>query len=96
MDLVRLLPEFLDVGVDDAEMEEIAMAALQSQIKLLKVAIANAVVNARGHTLIDNLGGAEKALAEARRLQTQYHAFLSELERMESGTPIRATNGAVH
>ena len=91
MDIVKLLPEYLDTGLEDGELNEIAEFALAQHIKQLKVAIANSVINARSATLMDNMEGSSKALGEARKFKKQYHHFQAELARLR-GSGIEETN----
>ena len=87
MDIVKLLPEYLDLGVDAEEMQHIALAALARRIRDLKLAIAEAVMQARACTLMDNLDGSNKALQQARHLQREYHHFYTEWRRLGGEGP---------
>lgn len=82
MDIVNLLPEYLDLGVDQEEMRQIALAALAQRIRDLKISVAQAVVQARACTLLDNLEGSSTALQQARRLQREYHEFYAQWRRL--------------
>ena len=82
MDIVNLLPEYLDMGVDQEEMRQIALAALAQRVRDVKLAVAQAVVQARASTLMDNLEGANTALQQARRLQREYHEFYAQWRRL--------------
>lgn len=86
MDIIKMLPEYLDLGVDDQELQAITQAALAQRIRGLKLAIAEAVVQARGCTLLDNLEGSHQALHRARQLQQEYHHFYAEWQRLQSGS----------
>jgi hypothetical protein len=93
MDIIKLIPEYLDLGVDQDELVAIAQAALAKRIRDLKLAIAEAVVQARACTLLDNLEGSHQALARARQLQREYHHFHAEWVRLSSGST-KGLNGA--
>jgi hypothetical protein len=84
MDIIKLLPEYLDLGVDANELVAITQAALAKRIRDLKLAIAEAVVQARACTLLDNLEGSHQALQRARQLQKEYHHFFAEWRRLNS------------
>ena len=81
-DIVNLLPEYLDMGVDQEEMRQIALAALAQRVRDIKLAVAQSVVQARASTLLDNLEGANAALQQARRLQREYHEFYAQWLRL--------------
>jgi hypothetical protein len=96
MDIIKLLPEYLDLGVDQDELVAIALAALAKRIRDVKLATAEAVVQARACILLDNLEGSHQALQRARQLQREYHHFFAEWQRLvkpsggaacESGVP---------
>lgn len=95
MDIIKLLPEYLDLGVDPEEMQQIAQAALAQRLRSLKLAIGEAVVQARAATLLDNLEGSHQALHRARQLQREYHHFYAEWSRFNcpdtSGQPASPT-----
>ena len=82
MDIVKLLPEYLDLGVDQEEMRQIALAAVAQRIREIKLSVAQAVVQARACTLLDNLEGSNTALQQARRLQREYHEFYAQWRRL--------------
>lgn len=82
MDVVKILPEYLDIGVDDEEMRQISLAAVAQRIRQLKLAVAQSVVQARSSTLMDNLEGANSSLQQARRLQQEYHHFYAQWRRL--------------
>jgi len=90
MDVIKMLPEYLDTGLEDGELEDITRIALAKHIRELKGAIANAVINAKSFNLLDNLEGANKALTEARKFSKQYHHFLAELNRMNNGDDVES------
>jgi hypothetical protein len=83
MDIIQLLPEYLDLGVDQDELVAITQAALAKRIRDLKLAIAEAVIQARAGTLLDNLEGSHQALQRARQLQREYHHFFAEWSRLQ-------------
>lgn len=83
MDIIKILPEYLDLGVDPDELNAIAQAALAQRLRSLKLAIGEAVVQARAATLLDNLEGAHQALQRARQLQKEYHHFYAEWQRLQ-------------
>ena len=82
MDIVKLLPEYLDVGVDEEELRQLSLAAVAQRIREVKLAVAQAVVQARACTLMDNLEGSNTALQQARRLQREYHEFYAQWRRL--------------
>tara|TARA_Y100000310_G_scaffold345020_1_gene461230 strand:- start:6967 stop:7284 length:318 start_codon:yes stop_codon:yes gene_type:complete len=88
MDIIKLLPEYLDTGVEDEELVQLARWALQRQIQGLKESIAIQVINARSATLLDDLDGSSKALSRARLLKKQYHHFLAELTRLDKDSEL--------
>jgi hypothetical protein len=63
----------------------ITQAALAKRIRDLKLAIAEAVVQARACTLLDNLEGSHQALQRARQFQREYHHFYAEWQRLNVG-----------
>lgn len=83
MDIIQLLPEYLDLGVDQKELVAVTQAALAKRVRDLKLAIAEAVVQARACTLLDNLEGSHQALQRARQLQREYHHFFAEWSRLQ-------------
>ena len=83
MDIIQLLPEYLDSGVDQDELVAVTQAALAKRIRDLKLAIAEAVVQARAGSLLDNLEGSHQALHRARQLQREYHHFYAEWSRLQ-------------
>jgi trehalose-6-phosphate synthase len=94
LDIVKLLPEYLDLGVDADELVAISQAALAKRIRDLKLAIAEAVVQARACTLMDNLEGSHQALHRARQLQQEYHHFHAEWSRLQaSPSPLAEREG---
>jgi len=95
MDMIDILPEYLDTGMVDGEIKNLAVSTIRNHLTQLKQAIANSVISARSHTLMDNLKGADTAMEQARKLQTQYHYFLSELSRLvnESTVPTSVMDG---
>ncbi|MCH7713759.1 MAG: hypothetical protein IIC99_09065 [Chloroflexi bacterium] len=78
MDVIKLLPEYLDMGVDQEEMRQITLAALAQRIREVKLSVAQAVVQARACTLMDDTEAAGTALQQARRLQREYHEFYAQ------------------
>jgi len=90
MDIIKILPEYLDNGVDAEELAQIAQAALAQRIRDLKLAIAQAIVQARSCTLLDNLEGSHQALHRARQLQKEYHHFYAEWQRLSNPVPPNA------
>ena len=96
MDIVKLLPEYLDIGVDEEELRQIAMSSLADRIRNLKLLIGQSVVQARACTLLDDLPGSSQALQKARQLKKEYHHFYAEWVRLISDAPPSAempTNG---
>lgn len=87
MDIIKLLPEYLNLGVDADELVAITQAALAQRIRDTKLAIAQAVVQARACTLLDNLEGSHQALHRARQLQKEYHHFFAEWQRLSNPVP---------
>jgi hypothetical protein len=87
MDVIKIMPEYLDTGMEDGELEDLVEATLRAHLTQLKRAIANSVTSARSCTLMDNLEGSQKALAEARKFKNQYHHFLAELTRLRGSGP---------
>ena len=98
MDIVEILPEYLDIGLEDGELKELSRWALEKQILGLKQSIAIQVINARSATLMDDLDGSTKSLSQARKMKEQYHHFLDELNRLDvpesKSEPVM--NGANH
>lgn len=90
MDIIKILPEYLDTGLEEGELEALVTASIQAHLVQLKQAITRAVISARAFTLMDNLDGSTKALEEARRFQKQYHHFLEELKRLQNGDSKRS------
>ncbi len=82
MDVIKLLPQYLDLGVDQEEMRQITLTALAQRIREIKLSVAQAVVQARACTLLDNLEGSNTALQQARRLQREYHDFYAQWRRL--------------
>jgi hypothetical protein len=82
MDIVKLLPEYLDIGLEEGELEDLTRLVLQKQLRALKESIAVQVVNARSAMLMDDLEGSNRYLSQARKFKNQYHHFLAELQRL--------------
>ena len=97
MDVIKLLPEYLD-GLEDSELEGITRVVLMRQVQALKESIAVQVVNARSATLMDDLDGSTKYLGQARKMKTQYLHFLAELRRLDAPEeePAEPALGANH
>lgn len=97
MDIVNLLPEYLDMGVDQEEIRQIAMAALAQRIREIKLSVAQAVVQAKVCTMMDDLEGSDKALQQARLHQREYHELYAQWRRLagsyEAGEADGNTNG---
>lgn len=93
MEIIKLLPEYLDLGVDQEELVAITQAALAKRIRDLKLAIGEAVVQARACTLLDNLEGSHQALQRARQLQKEYHHFFAEWSRLQLPPVTLSMNG---
>jgi hypothetical protein len=95
MDVIESLPEYLDLGVDQGEMRQIALAALAQRIREIKLSVAQAVVQATACSLMDDVDGANAARQQARRLQREYHEFHAQWRRLsglettepEAGSP---------
>ena len=87
MDVIKILPDYLDVGLEEGELEDLVTVTIQAHLVQLKRAIANSVISARSCTLMDNLDGSTKAMGEARKFQKQYHHFLAELTRLRGSGP---------
>ena len=62
MDVIEILPEYLDAGLEAGELETLAISAIEAHLVQLKRAIANSVISARSCTLMDNLDGSTKAM----------------------------------
>ena len=82
MDVIKLLPEYLDMGVGQEEMRQIALAALAQRIREIKLSVAQAVVQAGSSTLMENPEGSDTALQQARRLQREYYEFYAQWRRL--------------
>jgi len=76
--ILNLLSQYLGPDVDQTELVAIAQAALAKRIRDLKLAIAEAVVQARACALASNLSDSDQALRRARQLQQEYHYFCGE------------------
>jgi|TARA_Y100000296_G_C5154260_1_gene248120 hypothetical protein len=87
MDVIKIIPEYLDMGLEPGELESLVETTIEAHLVQLKRAIANSVVSARSFTLMDNLDGSTKALGEARKFKKQYHHFLAELTRLRGSGP---------
>ena len=75
MEIVKLLSQFLDVGVDGEELRQIALAALAHRLRELKLAIGVAVVDAQGELMEGCLPGVDRSLQKARRLGEEYRSM---------------------
>lgn len=78
MDVIKVLPEYLDLGVDQEEMRQIALTVLAQRIREIKLSVAQAVVQARSCELMDNPEGSSASLQQAHRLQLEYHEFYAQ------------------
>ncbi len=87
MDLIKILPEYLDVGLEDGELENLVEVTIRDHLAQLKRAIAHAVVSGRSFAQMDNLDRSQKSLEEARKFQEQYHQFTAELARLHDSKP---------
>jgi hypothetical protein len=92
----ELLAKYLDIGVDKDELRQIALAALARRLRELKLAVGDAVVHAQGEMLSSRPAGVEQALAQARRLQKEYHSLYCQwqdlYQREAHGTETDAGN----
>ena len=95
--LETLLRDYIDVGVDDQEIRQIALASLAERIRSLKLQIARAIVEAKACLLLDNLQGSSQALKAARGLKRQYQYFHVEwcLLAGESPPPSEGQDGSL-
>ena len=91
MNLEQLLKEYIDVGVDDVEIRQIALASLAERIRGLKLQIAQAVNEAKACLLLDNLNGSHQALKAATGLKRQYHHFYGEWRRLGGDSSLPPT-----
>jgi len=82
MDTKDVLAKYLDVGVEDEEMETITLMAIQNRLKQLKMAIAESIIQSQAAAQVDNLEGSNAALKQARKLKNEYHHFYAELRRL--------------
>lgn len=81
MDIVKLLPEYLDG--DEGQLQALAGMALRKRCNTLRETIADGIVTARAMALMDDLEGQSKVLKEVRKLKAQLNAFQAELRRLE-------------
>ncbi len=68
MDIAKMLVQYLDTGVDGLEIRQLCRATVAQRIREIKLASAQAVVQARSCDLLDDLGGSNAAHEQARRL----------------------------
>ena len=78
MDIAKSLVQYLDTGVDGQEIRQLCRAAVAQRIREIKLASAQAVVQARSCDLMDDPEGSNVALEQARRLQREYHEFYAQ------------------
>ena len=78
MDIARSLAEFLGTGVDSQEIRALCRAAVAQSIREIKLASAQAVVLATSCVIMDDPGGSNATLDQARRLQWEYHEFYAQ------------------
>lgn len=74
MEIIKLLSQILDVGVDEEELRQIALAALAHRLRELKLAIGAAVVEAQGEMSEGCLLGVDQSLQKAGRLGDEYRS----------------------
>lgn len=94
MEIIALLSQYLDVGVDGGELRQIALAALAHRLRDLKLAIGLAVVEAQGEMMAGCLLGVDQSLQRAGRLREEYRALYRQwcdLYRQEAGCPCPGT-----
>lgn len=78
IDIAGMLVQYLDTGVDGLEIRQLCRAAVAQRIRDIKLASAQAVVQARSCDLMNDPGGSNAAHEQARRLQRQYHDFYAQ------------------
>lgn len=84
MDIIKTLPEFLDVGVEEEEYKAIASMALGSTLKELKLAVGKQLVQYRLLGLMgDNMEMQNKVLEGLKKLKKQYHMVYAEFKRLQ-------------
>ena len=83
MDIIKTLPEFLDVGVEAEEMKAVALTALSKRLNQLKIAIADVLLGAKAQALTDNFTAQNEALKNAKALKKEYHHFYAEFNRLQ-------------
>jgi len=83
MDIIKTLPDFLDIGVEEEEMKVLSLNALAKRLKLLKDTITDVLLGAKAHALTDNFTAQNEALKEAKRLKKEYHHFYAEFNRLQ-------------
>jgi hypothetical protein len=75
VEIIKLLSQFIDVGVDGEELRQIALAALAHRLRDLKLSIGVAVVDAQGELMEGCLPGVDRSLQKARRLGEEYRSM---------------------
>jgi hypothetical protein len=75
VDITNLLSHYLDQGVDEEELRQIALAALARRLRELKLAVGEAVVRAQGELLLGCMGGMDQALHQARMLGKEHRCL---------------------
>ena len=85
MDIIKSLPDFLDIGVEEEEMKAVALNALAKRLNALKAAIAETLLGAKAQALTDNFTAQHEALKQAKALKKEYHHFYAEFNRLQKG-----------
>ena len=94
MDISRMLVQYLDTGVDGHEIRQLCRAAIAQRIREIKLAAAQAVVQAKSCDLTDNPEGSNAALYLARSLQREYHEFYAQWLGLEGPVAVGSAEGA--
>lgn len=76
----RLMEQVMEdlPGLLDGEAQAIILTALAERLRTLKVSYADAVIEARDCSRMDNLGGANAALRRAKELKKRYMAAFAD------------------
>lgn len=78
MDVADILTKYLDRGVDGQEIRQLCRVAVAQRIRDIKLATAQAVVQAKSRDVMDDPDGSDAALQQARNLQKEYREFYAE------------------
>lgn len=96
MDFMEHLGQLLGGTVGEAELRRIAMAAVARDARELKLAIAEAVWQARSLAAEDRRPESARRMVDVRRLRDRYRAALEEYGRLASvGAPAARARGAL-